>query len=168
MKELLFCNNCGVVSLSSVNKIGDKCLTCETGTFIGTGINYSIANAEITEEYKKTHDGDYPSISESDEMFRKKYFYGKLDKDVDCFAVDKRKYSESPEGVEEQNRITDQWYAKQNAQKFSNVPKCPICGSTNLKKITATRKILKVGLFGRLGTGDLGKTYQCCKCGAKF
>ena len=168
MKELLFCNNCGKVRMSSVNKIGDKCLTCETGTFIGTGIDYSIANAEITEEYKKTHDGDYPSILESDEMFREKYFYDKLDGSSNSVAVDKREYSESPEGVEEQNRITDQWYAKQNAQKFSTGPKCPTCGSTNLKKITGTRKAMKIGLFGLFGAGDLGKTYQCGQCGAKF
>lgn len=168
MKELLFCNNCGNVSLSSVNKIGDKCLTCETGTFIGTGINYSVADAEVTKEYKEAHNGDYPSIKESDEMLREKYFYGKLDSEVGKVAVEKRKYWESPEGVEEQNRITDQWYAKQNAQKFSTGPKCPICGSTNLKKITGTRKAMKIGLFGLFGAGDLGKTYQCGQCGAKF
>lgn len=167
MKELLFCNNCGKVRISSVGKIGDKCLTCETGTFIGTGIDYSIADAEVTEEYKKAHNGDYPSLKVTDEMLREEYFYGKLDKDVDCFAVDKREYSESPEGIEEQNQQTRKWMRSQQNSNVG-VPKCPICGSTNLNKITATRKILKVGLFGRLGTGDLGKTYQCGQCGAKF
>ena len=101
-------------------------------------------------------------------MLREKYFYGKLDSEVSKAAVEKREYSESPEGVEEQNRITDRWYAKQNAQKFSTGPKCPICGSTNLKKITGTRKAMKIGLFGLFGAGDLGKTYQCEQCGAKF
>lgn len=168
MDELLFCNNCGKVRMSSVNKIGDKCLTCETGTFIGTGIDYSSVLIEVTEEYKKAHDGDYPSLKTTDEMLRKKYFYGKLDGSSSSAAVGKREYSESPEGIEEQNRITDQWYAKQNAQKFSTGPKCPICGSTNLKKITGTRKAMKIGLFGLFGAGDLGKTYQCGQCGAKF
>lgn len=167
MKELLFCNNCGKASMSSVYKIGDKCLTCETGTYIGTGIDYSVALTEVTEEYKKAHNDDYPSLKVSNEMLRKKYFYGKLDKDADCFAVDKREYRESPEGVEEQNQQTRKWMRSQQNSNVG-VPKCPVCGSTNLNKITATRKILKVGLFGRLGTGDLGKTYQCCKCGAKF
>lgn len=164
MDELLFCNKCGKVRMSSVNKIGDKCLTCENGTFIGTGINYSIANAEITEEYKKTHDGDYPSILESDEMFREKYFYGKLDKDVDCFAVDKRKYWESPEGVEEQNRITDQWYAKQNAQKFTTGPKCPTCGSTNIRKISTGERMVSVGILG-LFSKKINKSFKCNSCG---
>lgn len=166
MSELLFCNKCGAVSCS--NTIGDLCSSCLKGNLIGTTINFSKAYAEVVEEYKKNHNGDYPSIEESDEMLREKYFYNKLDNEVDYSAVKKRKYSESPEGVEEQNRITDRWYAKQNAQKFSTGPKCPICGSTNLKKITGTRKAMKIGLFGLFGAGDLGKTYQCGQCGAKF
>lgn len=166
MSELLFCNKCGAVSCS--NTIGDLCSSCLKGNLIGTTINFSKAYAEVIEEYKKTHNGDYPSIEESDEMLREKYFYNKLDNEVDYSAVKKRKYSESPEGIEEQNRITDRWYAKQNAQKFSTGPKCPICGSTNLKKITGTRKAMKIGLFGLFGAGDLGKTYQCGQCGAKF
>ena len=36
------------------------------------------------------------------------------------------------------------------------------------KKITGTRKAMKIGLFGLFGAGDLGKTYQCGQCGAKF
>lgn len=166
MSELLFCNKCGAVSCS--NTIGDLCSSCLKGNLIGTTINFSKAYAEVIEEYKKNHNGDYPSIEESDEMLREKYFYNKLDNEVDYSAVKKRKYSESPEGIEEQNRITDRWYAKQNAQKFSTGPKCPICGSTNLKKITGTRKAMKIGLFGLFGAGDLGKTYQCGQCGAKF
>lgn len=166
MSELLFCNKCGAVSCS--NTIGDLCSSCLKGNLIGTTINFSKAYAEVIEEYKKNHNGDYPSIEESDEMLREKYFYNKLDNEVDYSAIKKRKYSESPEGIEEQNRITDQWYAKQNAQKFSTGPKCPICGSTNLKKITGTRKAMKIGLFGLFGAGDLGKTYQCEQCGAKF
>lgn len=168
MEELLFCNKCGKTSTSSSYKIGDRCYTCEIGTYIGTGIDWSTAYMELSKEYEKTHDGHCPSSLESDEMLREKYFYNKLDNEVDYSAVKKRKYWESPEGIEEQNKITDRWYAKQNAQKFSTGPKCPICGSTNLKKITGTRKAMKIGLFGLFGAGDLGKTYQCGQCGAKF
>lgn len=166
MGKLLFCNKCGNVAETA--EIGSTCWECHDGTFIAADIDSKIANAKVDEEYKQMHNGDYPSIQESDEMLREKYFYGKLDSEVSETAIKKRKYWESPEGVEQRNRETDQWYAKQNAQKFTTGPKCPVCGSTNLNRITATRKILKVGLFGRLGTGDLGKTYQCCKCGAKF
>lgn len=49
-----------------------------------------------------------------------------------------------------------------------NVPKCPICGSTNLSKITITHKAGKIALFGIFGMGDNGKTWKCNNCGSKF
>ena len=79
MKELLFCNKCGNTSTSSSYKIGDRCYTCEIGTYIGTGIDWSTAYMELSKEYEKTHDGHCPSSLESDEMLREKYFYNKLD-----------------------------------------------------------------------------------------
>ena len=148
MEELLFCNKCGKTSTSSSYKIGDRCYTCEIGTYIGTGIDWSTAYMELSKEYKKIHDGHCPSHFESSVIFRQKYFYGKLDNEVDYSAVKKRKYSESPEGIEEQNRITDRWYAKQNAQKFSTGPKCPTCGSTNIRKISTGERMVSVGILG--------------------
>ena len=49
----------------------------------------------------------------------------------------------------------------------SNIPKCPTCGSTNIKKISGTKKWVSTGLFG-LASSDLGKTMQCNSCGAKW
>ncbi len=49
-----------------------------------------------------------------------------------------------------------------------NVPKCPICGSTNLSKITIAQKAGKIALFGIFGMGDNGKTWKCNNCGSKF
>lgn len=51
----------------------------------------------------------------------------------------------------------------------NRVPKCPICGSTNLSKITLTKRAVKTGLFGFLGAvDDAGKTWQCNECKSKF
>lgn len=163
MDELLFCNKCGKVRMSSVNKIGDKCLTCENGTFIGTGIDYDIAITGITEKYKKAHDGDYPSQKVSDEMLREEYFYGKLDKDVDCFAVDKREYSESPEGIEEQNQQTRKWMRSQQNSNIG-IPKCPTCGSTNIRKISTGERMVSVGILG-LFSKKINKSFKCNACG---
>lgn len=49
-----------------------------------------------------------------------------------------------------------------------NIPKCPICQSTNLSKITATKKVMKIAAFGIFGMGDNGKTWKCDSCGSKF
>lgn len=164
MRELLFCNKCGNVSSSDNNEIGDRCWSCNVGKFIGTGIDNPKSYAEVIEEYKKTHNGDYPSVKESDEMLREKYFYGKLDSDVTKAATAERKYWESPEGIEEQNRITDRWYAKQNAQKFSTGPKCPTCGSTNIRKISTGERMVSVGILG-LFSKKINKSFKCNSCG---
>ena len=164
MRELLFCNKCGNVSSSDNNEIGDRCWSCNVGKFIGTGIDDPKSYAEVIEEYKKTHNGDYPSIEESDEMLREKYFYGKLDSDVTKAATAERKYWESPEGVEQRNKITDRWYAKQNAQKFSTGPKCPTCGSTNIRKISTGERMVSVGMLG-LFSKKINKSFKCNSCG---
>lgn len=48
------------------------------------------------------------------------------------------------------------------------VPKCPICGSENLAKISSTKKAAKILAFGIFGMGDNGKTWRCKDCGSKF
>lgn len=51
----------------------------------------------------------------------------------------------------------------------SHSAKCPTCQSTNLSKITATKRAVKTGLFGIFGAiDDAGKTYKCNNCGSKF
>lgn len=49
-----------------------------------------------------------------------------------------------------------------------NIPKCPICQSTSLSKITTTKKAMKIAAFGIFGMGDNGKTWKCNSCGSKF
>jgi len=45
---------------------------------------------------------------------------------------------------------------------------CPVCHSSSISKISNVGKIVKVGAFGILGSGDLGKTWKCESCGCKF
>ena len=54
-------------------------------------------------------------------------------------------------------------------QVTKNIPKCPICQSTNLKKITFSRRAVKTAVFGAVGAiDDVGKTWKCNSCGSKF
>lgn len=49
------------------------------------------------------------------------------------------------------------------------IPKCPICGSFNVKKITITTRAVKTAAFGVFGAVDeAAKTYKCENCGSKF
>lgn len=56
--------------------------------------------------------------------------------------------------------------ARQKA-KEANLPKCPICGSTNLKKLSAINRSVSFGVFG-FASNKIGKTYECQKCKATF
>lgn len=76
--------------------------------------------------------------------------------------------------VSEQEQIEDGKQRIQNVikQEFEvkneSKPKCPICGSANLSKITAMKKAMKIASFGILGMDDNGKTWKCNNCGSKF
>lgn len=48
-----------------------------------------------------------------------------------------------------------------------NLPKCPICGSTDLKKLSALDRGVSAFMWG-LGSNKIGKTYECQKCKATF
>lgn len=51
--------------------------------------------------------------------------------------------------------------------EHNNIPKCPICGSTNIQKISRVKKATSAILFGIFST-DIGKTFECKNCGMKF
>ena len=67
MGKLIFCNKCGNVGCNQ--EIGSRCWQCDDGVFIAANIDSEIADAEVTKEYKEAHNGDYPSIEESDDHF---------------------------------------------------------------------------------------------------
>lgn len=56
---------------------------------------------------------------------------------------------------------------QQKQQQESNVPKCPTCQSTNIKKISTTSKVTSVAMFGLLSQ-KVKKTYHCNKCGYEW
>lgn len=59
-------------------------------------------------------------------------------------------------------------YNQAVARESLNIPKCPICNSTNLSKITTAKKAMKIAAFGIFGMGDNGKTWKCEDCGSRF
>lgn len=64
-----------------------------------------------------------------------------------------RNISQQKHALEEQNR---------------KVPRCPICGSADLSRISEKGKTLNLMFGGIFGAEDLGKTWQCRNCGSKF
>lgn len=54
-----------------------------------------------------------------------------------------------------------------NKPKTAQQPKCPTCGSTNIEKISAGKKIKGSMLFG-IFSSDVRKTMHCKNCGYKW
>ena len=59
--------------------------------------------------------------------------------------------------------VNKQQIQRQEALK----PHCPTCGSTDIQKISGTKRWLSTGLFG-LASSDIGKSMCCKKCGYKW
>ena len=55
----------------------------------------------------------------------------------------------------------------QESRAEENNPRCPTCGSTNIQKISGTKRWFSTGLFG-LASSDIGKSMCCKKCGYKW
>lgn len=64
----------------------------------------------------------------------------------------RQQYDEKPDISKQQPKFT---------------PKCPTCGSPNIKKISGGKRWLGTGLFG-LASSDIGKTMCCNSCGYKW
>ena len=64
-------------------------------------------------------------------------------------------------------KVVPKEYLTDDKVKQANVPKCPTCQSTNLKKITVTSKAMNTALFGLFGT-KRHKTFHCNNCGYEW
>ena len=66
-----------------------------------------------------------------------------------------------------QRRAQQKRIEKERIEKQQNIPKCPTCGSTNIEKISTTKKavgFVAVGIF----SSNFGKTMHCKQCGYKW
>lgn len=52
-------------------------------------------------------------------------------------------------------------------QREQNIPKCPTCGSTNVKHISTLNRAVSIGVFG-LFSSKIGKNYECLNCKMKW
>ena len=48
------------------------------------------------------------------------------------------------------------------------VPKCPICHSPNIHKITTGTKVARAAMFGIFALPKAGKQWKCDNCGSEF
>lgn len=106
-----------------------------------------------------------PESEESKQYFMEKY--GKPYEELLATIQDKDKLEQiRQDNIQKEIEYEARRAARQEA--LHPTPKCPICGSTSLTKISALTKAAKVSAFGIYGAGDIGKTYKCNNCGARF
>lgn len=58
-------------------------------------------------------------------------------------------------------------YIKRSSSSTKNIPKCPTCGSTKIRKISGTKRAASILGFGIL-SNNIGKTYECLNCKYKW
>ena len=68
---------------------------------------------------------------------------------------------------EKWNKAIQDVMKSEKADTKNNVPKCPTCSSTNIKKIGSVNKTVSIALFG-IFSSKIGKQFQCLECGYKW
>lgn len=65
-------------------------------------------------------------------------------------------------------QANDQYFEKINQAKgIENIPKCPTCQSTNIKKISTASKVVGGAFFG-LFSKNVRSQFECVNCGYKW
>lgn len=65
---------------------------------------------------------------------------------------------------EQQLEQVRRYQANAQAQELLNKPKCPTCGSTNIKKIGGIERGASIAAFG-IFSKKINKTFKCNNCG---
>lgn len=89
------------------------------------------------------------------EALREKYVYSS-----EHFS--KKAYNDMLKYVEERKQKIQEEY-----DRICHTPKCPTCGSTDLRKVSVGAKAVSVGLFG-IFSQKVKKTWHCNSCGYEW
>ena len=118
------------------------------------------------------HCGDCIDIPVNEGAHKVDLFQGKhhlIDDYVDIDSDNQEEfyaYKESMGFSHAQLKRVDAAFPVQKA-KPKNVPKCPTCGSENIKKISLTKKAFSFEMVG-FASGSIGKTFECKNCHYKW
>lgn len=124
-------------------------------------INHFIMNTEIDEAVCNTIRKLQCENKDNEAINYIKNFF-KCDDETanEAFEIFKKETGSppSPQQIAHANAVAREW---------QNKPKCPTCSSTNIEKISTTKKILGGAMFG-LFSSDVRNTMHCKNCGYKW
>lgn len=105
-------------------------------------------------------------------ILKKKLLKEPIYKMVYDFIINKPRDYFNPCVTNSNNESNEEYFDRINQHTVNkpekpSTPKCPTCGSTNIQKISGTKRWLSTGLFG-IASSDVGKTMVCKNCGYKW
>lgn len=169
MGKVMYCEKCGQVYHIMFSK---KCDFC--------GTKMRLLPEELKYKYHIFVE-DWAQTSDEENLSRKENFVmGEL-KNNPLFSMEDYQ-KQVQKRIQLDQRLKDfekrkmlERQAKNLAQmqkekdKQNCIPRCPICGSANINKISIGSRAVKTAAFGVIGgVDDAGKTYKCGNCGSKF
>ncbi len=174
-----YCPKCGQIYAESYRHYERE--TCiEEGFFLREDPNMTEEQfLRLSEEEKDNYELHILDLCKQSGHFDEKYCERGKDNESYYYTFRFDKYEQlsgekrcvklSPE-----EQIEEDWRIKQSIREAvrsssgsRDVPKCPTCQSTNIKKIGTLNRAVSVGIFG-LASGKIGKTYKCSNCGATW
>lgn len=182
-KNIYFCNNCynkhedfiRIFQISGLHEMFGECEVCGNKNQIQMSLtddelevlekitqnpNYVIALDKLKQQLGNLNDNEFLAIIKvnCDKDFITAMSELKKNDIIDFNLKLSQLKQSTPEPIPT---------PQQPSQPTESKPKCPTCGSTNIKKISATKRWVGVGMFG-LASSDMGKTMQCNDCGYKW
>ena len=105
-----------------------------------------------------------PFLREHESRFSEEAYQNRLKKE----ALENDKDLKRKEKIAKED---EEYYRRQRIEwdrRAKYTPRCPICGSPRIKKISAITKAGGVALFGPLGMRKAMKQWHCEDCGSDF
>jgi len=130
------------------------------------GEKYNYSTEELQQNNK--------AINEYNAKIFEKYIepLGQLDTSLTSYKLHMERYGRPTDDIEEVHQQIKEkalWELHEGRRKREEEakPKCPNCGSTDLKKLSALDRSASAFMWG-LGSNKIGKTYECRKCKSTF
>ncbi len=184
MWKVMFCRKCGNIYRIFLVK---KCNFCGTKMEILSEEmkqKYNIFNASWSALFSElcmldTTEGENAKIEEllsrKDEFVMHEVASGSLfsmeeyNKQVQKDREEFHKLAEYYDKQVHERQAKNLAQIQKEKDKVNCIPKCPVCGSGNIQKISVGTRVVKTAAFGVIGAvDDAGKTYKCENCGSKF
>lgn len=167
MGKVMYCEKCGQVYHIAFSK---KCDFC--------GTKMKLLSEDLKYKYHIFIE-DWSQTSDEEELLRKENFVmGEL-RDNPLFSIEDYQKQVQKE-IDLNQRLSDYEKRKMLEQQAKNlarmqkekdkqncIPKCPTCGSTNVEKISISKKAVGGAMFG-LFSSDVRNTMHCKNCEYKW